>query len=274
MDRHEFLITLSELTLAPNEAARLLGYDQRTVRRWQERDARVPPAAAAALKAWRNLHRNKLPWRPDAVFLSQLNEEQAGDQIRLYREHTLALDETLKRVKDRGGPASPWKVDLPLNTAELGEMQVHFYRLRAGGFSVASYSRSDKAADIDRDRPLIEDAIACIADAVARETVEQGKVQFVTEAEANRGGLYGTERLLDIDVQSVPGQPGWFSVEGAVSELPENDRESWTTELRPQFGRISWQRMEESIRHKAIKMGIRYVVVKPSSVLAMMRNKA
>lgn len=271
MDRYEFLEILHELRLAPSAAAELLGYDQRTVRRWKERDASVPAAAAAALRAWRNLHRIRLPWRPDALFLSRLSEEEADDQIHLYREHTLDLNETLQRVKQRGGPASAWKVDLPLNVAELGDMQVHFYRLQAGGFSVASYSRSEKTADLQRDRPLIEDAVSCIAEAIADESTERERVQFVSETQAIKSGLYGTQRVLQVDIERALDQPGYISVEGSVSEPPTNDSESWTAELRPQIGTLSWRRLEEAVRRRALEMGIRYVVLKPDNMLNLLR---
>jgi hypothetical protein len=53
--------------------------------------------------------------------------------------------------------------------AELGPLQVSFYKLRSGGFAPQSYWRSDGSADLQRDWSLIEDAFACIADALAKQ---------------------------------------------------------------------------------------------------------
>ena len=62
-----------------------------------------------------------------------------------------------------------WKVDLKRCYAKLGgDIFVHFYPLPNGGFSVGGYNRTDNKLDRKRDWPLIEDAIASIAEAVAK----------------------------------------------------------------------------------------------------------
>jgi len=42
-------------------------------------------------------------------------------------------------------------------------MEVGFYRLTNGSFSLSNYRRADMHPDVQRDRELIEDAIFCIA---------------------------------------------------------------------------------------------------------------
>lgn len=167
MDRNEFLLALRKLHLSPREAALLLSVDPKTVSRWTERGAKVPGPAEQALRAWVRLSDAGLPWRPRECLIG-LSEEEAAEQIRLLREHNLGLDDMLRRVKARGGPAAPWTVDLDKHTAELGEsMRLYFYALPDGGFSPSSYSRLDRDPNYERDRPLIEDAVASIAEAIS-----------------------------------------------------------------------------------------------------------
>jgi len=45
---------------------------------------------------------------------------------------------------------------------------VGFYKLDNGGVSPSTYRRADREPDYDRDLPMLEDAIASIADAVAQ----------------------------------------------------------------------------------------------------------
>jgi hypothetical protein len=78
------------------------------------------------------------------------------------------LDEVLKRVAARGGPVAPWTVDLKKRSATLaGVMVVYFHPSPDGHFSPAWYGRIDRAPNQARDLPLVEDAMACIAEEIA-----------------------------------------------------------------------------------------------------------
>ncbi|HTZ67383.1 MAG TPA: hypothetical protein VMB83_07935 [Roseiarcus sp.] len=168
MDKAELVQCLQELRLTPREAGALLGVDPKTVGRWLTGVIAVSGPAEQALLAWRRLERRRLPWRPDGLPLMSPSEME--EQVRLMREHVIVLDDVLERVRQRGGPRMPWAVDLKSCRAELTDrMHVHFYALPNGGFSVGSYRRTDKAPEYARDLPLIEDAIACIADAIEAE---------------------------------------------------------------------------------------------------------
>lgn len=165
MTRQDFDSLLDELGLSQAEAARLLSVDARTIRRWADDPADMPGPAEQALRAWLALDRFGLPWAPDSVDLVQHDR----GQIAAHRAHAIELDALLTKVEQRGGPAAPWQVDIDKRRATLGPLQVSFYRLRNGGFSPQSYRRRDGPADLQRDWPLIEDAFAHIARAIARQ---------------------------------------------------------------------------------------------------------
>ncbi|HXP05133.1 MAG TPA: hypothetical protein VN808_13510 [Stellaceae bacterium] len=167
MTPHELAERLHALRLPSSDAALFLSVDVKTVKRWLDGVVAIPGPAAQAVLAWSKLERLGLPWRP-AEDLLGTNEEEVAKQIRLLREHNLQLNEILQRVRSRGGPAAPWRVDLGSCTAELdGIIEVGFYPLPNGGFSPSNYRRMDRGPDSIRDQPLIEDAIAAIADAVS-----------------------------------------------------------------------------------------------------------
>jgi hypothetical protein len=163
-----FRKALDELGLAQREAARLLSSNERTVRRWAEEEGEIPGPVTTAVSAWIRLGRFGLPWRPDEVSLSGLNESEITKQIALHRQHVVGLDEIIERVKKRGGPAAPWKVDLKKCQAILGPLEIGFYAMSNGQFSPSTYRRKDGPPDVERDQHLIEDAYACIALEIAK----------------------------------------------------------------------------------------------------------
>jgi hypothetical protein len=168
MEKSELARCFRTLGLEPREAAKLLSVDVKTITRWLTGEIGVPGPAEQALLAWMQLEERRIPWRPGGLPINIMGQEEIEDQIRLMREHVIILDDVLSRVKRRGGPAAPWRVDLKRCEAELANiMHLHFYPLPNGNFSASSYRRTDKEPDYKRDLPLIEDAIACIADAVA-----------------------------------------------------------------------------------------------------------
>jgi hypothetical protein len=169
MTRTEFQSILDELYLLQSVAAKLLSVDERTVRRWVEDPSRIPGPAEQALRAWLRLHRLGLAWKPEDLPIGEDDSAKLAKQIALFRQHAIQLDVLLRKVDARGGPKTPWKVNLDAHEATLGHMTVGYYPLHNGGFSPSTYSRSDTHPDIHRDGPLLEDAYACIAKALAEE---------------------------------------------------------------------------------------------------------
>jgi transposase-like protein len=157
-------IHLERLGVSQTEAAQLLGVASRTVRRWFEGEE-IPGPAEQALRAWIRLQERSLIWRPDTVSLQQ-NDQQ---QIAALREHSIELSDALARVEARGGPRFPWLVDREHCRAILGPMEVRFYKLANGGFSLASYTHKNTIPDVQRDRELIEDAAFYIAKEMKKE---------------------------------------------------------------------------------------------------------
>lgn len=168
MNRQEFKNCLARLNLSQEEAAELLSVSLRTVQRWADKPEDIPGPAVQALRAWMRLDELRIAWRPYDVDLGALNTDKAADHIAAHRQHAIELDACLRRVAARGGPAAPWLVDLKRKKATLGPVIVSFYALKNGGFSPASYRRTDTAPDVDRDAHLLEDAYACISDAIAK----------------------------------------------------------------------------------------------------------
>jgi hypothetical protein len=146
------------LGLSPAEAAQLLGVTPRTYRRWLNGEEISGPAEQA-IRAWLRLHERRLPWRPDSAAIFQDNQ----DQIARHREHSISLSEIIARVEARGGPRTPWTVDRQRSRATFGPMEITFYTLTNGNFSLGNYTRKDGSPDVERDRELIEDAAYCIA---------------------------------------------------------------------------------------------------------------
>jgi hypothetical protein len=146
------------LGLLPAEAAQLLGVAPRTYRRWLDGEE-VPGPAEQAIRAWLRLHERRLPWRPDSAAIA----DDDRDQITRHREHAINLSGIIARVEAGGGPRTPWTVDRQRSRATLGPMEVTFYTLTNGGFSLGNYTRKDGNPDVLRDRELIEDAAYSIA---------------------------------------------------------------------------------------------------------------
>jgi hypothetical protein len=157
----EFTERLVALRLSLAEAALLLGVSERSVRRWSEEG--VPGPAAAALRAWCSLDQQHLPWKPDSISILK----QDHDQLRRMREHDQLLDQVMKEVEARGGPANPWTVDLDKCRASFAHAEVGFHKLANGSFSPSTYRRLDRTPT-DADKPEISDAVYSIAKAFSR----------------------------------------------------------------------------------------------------------
>src|SRR5271156_1644618 len=114
LSNHQFVEYLSALKLSFPEAAQFLGVSERTARRWAEGES-VPGPVEAALRAWRRLDAQCLPWKPGSM--SAFQDDQ--DQIRRIREHDQLLDTLMHEVEARGGPSTYWAVDLAKQRATL-----------------------------------------------------------------------------------------------------------------------------------------------------------
>ena len=153
---------LGNLALSESEAARLLSVAPRSVRRWCDGSIEVPGPVEQAIRAWQRLDELGMAWRPDGIPIWEL------DQTALFRDHAVELASLIRKVKERGGAAAPWEVDLPGRRARLGPLEVRFHVLANESFSPSCYSRKDCSPDIERDRQLLEDAFYCIAMAIPK----------------------------------------------------------------------------------------------------------
>jgi hypothetical protein len=167
MDSSSLKENLQFLRLTIPDAARLFQVSDRSVHRWLSGEIDIPGGIARAIEAWVYLEKMGLPWRPDGLPLMPLTPE-AVTELKLSRAHAVELAKVLENVGARGGPSAPWVVDLHKRSATLGEIWVKFYPLRNGSFTPQSYGRKDKSLDLVRDRMLLEDAFACIAQAISQ----------------------------------------------------------------------------------------------------------
>ncbi len=189
MTAAELRLSLTRLNLTQAEAAQLLGVASRTVRRWLD-DEEIPGPTEQALRAWIRLHERNLPWRPDAE--SVVRDDQ--DEIARHRALAIGLDELLARVEARGGPRVPWSVDRGRQIATLGPLEVSYYKLTNGGFSLANYRRKDGDPNVQRDWEAIEDAAACIARALKKDP-EFGPVILVVRDDTTFGRIGHVQQI-------------------------------------------------------------------------------
>jgi hypothetical protein len=190
MDADELRTVLAYLGVDPGEAAQLLSVAPRTMRRWLLEGEEIPGPAIVALRAWRAMHARHLNWKPDAQSL--FNDDQ--DQIARYRKHVVDMDAALERVEKRGGPASPWAVDLARNSAIFGPFEVSFYQLEGdGGFSLSNYRRRDIAPDVTRDMPFLEDAAYCISKTMAKAGAAVSPLKKVADYTRQNSSVFVTD---------------------------------------------------------------------------------
>jgi hypothetical protein len=191
MSNEEFRQSLVRLKLSPTEAAQLLSVTPRTVHRWLEEEE-VSGPHEQAVRAWIRLHNQHLAWRPDSVSIIQNDQ----DQITRHRLHVVNLDSILACVEQRGGPRVPWDVDWSQGNATLGPVEVGFYKLQSGSFSLSTYRRKDGDADVDRDAEIIEDAMYCIAQAHKKHNPDFGPVALVVHDGPAKGRV-AKQRIED-----------------------------------------------------------------------------
>lgn len=187
---------IQALGLTQAEAAQLLGVSPRTVTRWCTEGEEVSGPAEAALRAWRRLDARHLAWRPDSVSIV----EDDAERIATHRQEAINLDDILRRVEARGGPQLPWAVSLPESEATLDRIHVSFYKLQNGGFSMSVYSRRDGVhPDLQRDWPLVEDAVFCIAQEFEKHGRRAGALKAVAAEIRSKSNIFGQRgpRLLN-----------------------------------------------------------------------------
>ena len=155
---------LLRLDLSATDAAQFLGVTPRTLQRWLDGEE-VPGPAEQAIRAWVKLHEFGIPWKPDSRSINANNEKS----IRAHLVHAVEQAELFARIEARGGPRSVWEVDYSRGRAVSGKLELSFYKLQNGGFSLANYTRRDMSPDLHRDRELIDDASYYIALSLRKE---------------------------------------------------------------------------------------------------------
>ena len=196
MSGQELQEHIQALGLTHAEAAQLLGISSRTITRWCTEGEEVSGPAEAALRAWRRLDARHLAWRPDSVSIV----EDDAERIATHRQEAINLDDILRRVEARGGPQLPWAVSLSESEATLGRIHVSFYKLQNGGFSLSVYSRRDGVhPDLQRDWPLIEDAVFCIGQEFEKHRRRADALKAVAAEIRSKSNVFGQRgpRLLE-----------------------------------------------------------------------------
>ena len=160
---------LDGLGLSQTDAAKFLKLTARSVRAYaQEQGTPVPQPVAIALNLARQLRRLGQWWQPQRASTCTLQplwaqEREAAARRRVY---DLRVPEILAKIGARGGPVTPWDVDLERGRATLGTMRLEFTMLPHGGFVPLAYQRTDMPPVPGRDWALLEDAYACIGRAL------------------------------------------------------------------------------------------------------------
>ena len=77
--------------------------------------------------------------------------------------------------------------DWDFSRASLETMEISFYKLRSGSFSLGTYRRADRPPDPDRDREMIEDAVYCIAKTSEKKSPNYGPVTLVVQDGPSKG---------------------------------------------------------------------------------------
>jgi transcriptional regulator with XRE-family HTH domain len=196
MSGQELQEHIQALGLTQAEAAQLLGISPRTVTRWCTEGEEVSGPAEAALRAWRRLDARHLAWRPDSVSIV----EDDAERIATHRQEAINLDDILRRVEARGGPQLSWAVSLPESEATLNRIHVSFYKLQNGGFSLSVYTRRDGVhPDLQRDWPLVEDAVFCIAQEFEKHGGRADALKALAAEIRSKSNIFGQRgpRLLD-----------------------------------------------------------------------------
>jgi len=158
---------LTVLKISVSELATFFSVSERTVARWLSDEVPTPGSAVCALKAWCVLEQLGIPWRPDGLPL--VNPNLADFEIALTPNHSRNLVmKAIRAVHSRGGPSIPWSIDLEGRRATLADVWIKFRLVGQGGFVPQSYGRQDIEPDLERDRNLVEEGIACIAAEVGK----------------------------------------------------------------------------------------------------------
>jgi hypothetical protein len=193
MNSADFAESLEDLGLDHEEAGQLLGMSARSVRRWCDSEA-VPGPVEAAVRAWLQLHRQGLAWKPGSM--SVLLDDQL--QIQRMREHATILHQLIQEVDRDGGPKTKWHVDVDRRRATNGVAEVSFYLLTNGSFSPSTYRRLDRAPSED-DRAEIRDACYCIAQAFAEARKANKALYDIAEYTSSHAHLFAKDRADEVD---------------------------------------------------------------------------
>lgn len=168
MTQYELRSALSQLQLTETELADFLSVTPRTVIRWLDGSSKISGSSQNTIHAWLRLYNQKSAWRPGDIGFND-DDSKYADKMASERNEYIGLKKVIENIEKRGGPKLPWKVDIDRGIARLESIEISFYRLISGGFSPASYRRTDDVIpDIKRDSALIEDGWACINIALAK----------------------------------------------------------------------------------------------------------
>ena len=119
--------------------------------------------------------------------------------------------------KTRGGPSIPWIVNVHESKATLGSVEVSFYKLQNGGFSLSYYTRRDMPPDAQRDQRLIEDAAFCIAKEFEKNGKRSAALKAVADDVKSRSTQFGSYGPNMLDRSAKQSQQR--RIEGLADEI-------------------------------------------------------